>query len=43
MNNLAFGYHAAGQMSKAVPLYEETLELLKARLGAEPPSTRSPV
>ncbi len=39
MNNLAAGYHAAGQLDKALPLLEETLKLRKARLGADHPDT----
>jgi serine/threonine protein kinase len=39
MNNLALGYRAAGQLAKALPLYEETLKLRKAKLGADHPDT----
>ncbi|MFQ3650699.1 MAG: serine/threonine-protein kinase [Gemmataceae bacterium] len=39
MNNLAAGYHAAGQQAKALPLLEETLKLTKAKLGPDHPST----
>ncbi len=39
MNNLAEGYHAAGQLDKALPLLEETLKLMKAKLGADHPDT----
>ena len=39
MNNLAVGYHDAGQLDKALPLFEETLRLQKARLGADHPHT----
>jgi tetratricopeptide (TPR) repeat protein len=39
MNNLAFAYKASGQLVKAVPLYEETLQKLKAKLGPDHPDT----
>jgi tetratricopeptide (TPR) repeat protein len=35
MNNLAAAYWAAGQLDKAVPLYEQTLEKQKATLGPD--------
>ena len=35
MNNLALGYHAAGKLDLALPLWEETLKLRKAALGAD--------
>jgi tetratricopeptide (TPR) repeat protein len=39
MNNLALGYKDAGQLDKALPLFEETLKLMKAKLGADHPHT----
>ncbi len=39
MNNLAAGYWAGGKLDLAVPLFEETLKLEKARLGPEHPGT----
>ena len=39
MNNLAAAYQAAGQWDKALPLMEETLKLLKAKLGPDHPDT----
>jgi tetratricopeptide (TPR) repeat protein len=39
MNNLALGYRDAGQLDKALPLYEETLKLRKAKLGPDHPHT----
>jgi tetratricopeptide (TPR) repeat protein len=39
MNNLALGYRDAGQLDKALPLYEETLKLMKAKLGPDHPDT----
>jgi tetratricopeptide (TPR) repeat protein len=39
MNNLAMGYRAAGKLDLALPLYEETLKLSKAKLGADHPDT----
>src|SRR5262249_20928000 len=35
MNNLASSYYFAGQLDRALPLYEETLKLRKAKLGAD--------
>ncbi|HEV3344317.1 MAG TPA: tetratricopeptide repeat-containing protein, partial [Pirellulales bacterium] len=39
MDNLARGYHAAGNLDLALPLYEETLKLKKAKLGPDHLST----
>ena len=39
MNNLAFGYQAAGKLDRALPLFEETLALRKAKLGPDHPDT----
>jgi hypothetical protein len=39
MNNLAVGYQAARQLDKALPLFEETLKLRKAKLGPDHPDT----
>ena len=39
MNNLALTYQAAGKLNLAVPLFEETLKLKKAKLGPDHPST----
>jgi tetratricopeptide (TPR) repeat protein len=39
MGNLAEGYRAAGQRDRALPLYEETLKLTKAKLGPDHPDT----
>jgi tetratricopeptide (TPR) repeat protein len=39
MNNLAVGYSATGKLALALPLLEETLRLLKARLGPDHPDT----
>ena len=39
MNNLALGYQAAGKLDKALPLFEETLTLTKAKLGPDHPDT----
>jgi tetratricopeptide (TPR) repeat protein len=39
MNNLANGYRAAGKLDLALPLLEETLKLMKAKLGADHPDT----
>ena len=36
MNNLALAYKAAGRLSDALPLHEETLKLRKAKLGSGP-------
>jgi hypothetical protein len=34
MNNLAWGYEAADKIDLALPLYEETLELVKPKFGS---------
>jgi tetratricopeptide (TPR) repeat protein len=39
LNNLAGGYDVSGQVDKALPLYEETLRLRRAKLGAEHPQS----
>ena len=39
MNNLAVAYQAAGKLDRALPLYEETLALRKAKLGPDHPDT----
>ena len=39
MNNLAVAYQAAGKLDLALPLYEETLKLTKAKLGPDHPDT----
>ena len=39
MNNLAYGYYAAGKLGKAIPLWEETLEKMKVKLGLDHPLT----
>ena len=39
MNNLAGAYQAAGKRDLALPLYEQTLKLKKARLGPDHPDT----
>ena len=39
MNNLAAAYQAAGKLDLALPLFEETLKLRKAKLGPEHPDT----
>jgi eukaryotic-like serine/threonine-protein kinase len=39
MGNLPEGYRDAGQLALALPLYEETLKLTKAKLGADHPRT----
>ena len=39
MNNLAAGYQAAGKLDLALPLFEETLKLTKAKLGPDHPDT----
>ena len=33
MYNLAVAYQTAGRLSEALPLFEETLKLRKAKLG----------
>jgi tetratricopeptide (TPR) repeat protein len=39
MNDLAAAYEASGQFAKALPLLEETLEKMKAKLGPDHPNT----
>ena len=39
MNDLALGYHDAGNLDSALPMYEETLKRRKAKLGADDPDT----
>jgi hypothetical protein len=39
MSGLAESYHEAGKLDLALPLYEETLKLCKATLGANHPGT----
>ena len=39
MNNLAAAYQAAGKLDLALPLFEETLKLQKAKLGPDHPDT----
>ena len=39
MHNLASGYEAAGKRDLALPLFEETVQLRKAKLGADHPDT----
>jgi tetratricopeptide (TPR) repeat protein len=39
MNALAATYHAAGQLDKALPLFDETLRFRRARLGPANPET----
>jgi tetratricopeptide (TPR) repeat protein len=39
MNGLAFAYEKAGKLDQAVPLLEEILKLLKAKLGPAHPET----
>ena len=39
MNNLAAAYQAAGKLDRALPLFEETLALQKAKLGPDHPDT----
>jgi tetratricopeptide (TPR) repeat protein len=39
MANLAVGYLAAGKLDRALPLMEETLKLVKAKLGPDHPNT----
>jgi tetratricopeptide (TPR) repeat protein len=39
MNNLAGAYKSAGKLDLALPLFEETLKLHKAKLGPKHPST----
>jgi tetratricopeptide (TPR) repeat protein len=39
MNDLANGYRSAGKLDLALPLWEQTLKLAKAKLGADHPHT----
>jgi eukaryotic-like serine/threonine-protein kinase len=39
MGNLALAYRAAGKLELALPLFEETLKLRKAKLGPDHPQT----
>jgi tetratricopeptide (TPR) repeat protein len=39
MNNLAAAYRAAGQLDKALPLMEQTLDLKRKKFGPEHPET----
>jgi tRNA A-37 threonylcarbamoyl transferase component Bud32 len=39
LNNLATGYHRAGQLAEALPRYEEALRRRRAVLGADHPDT----
>ena len=39
MSNLAGAYQAAGKLDLALPLFEETLKLRKAKLGPDHPDT----
>ncbi len=39
MSNLAATYHFVGRLDKALPLFEQTLERMKAKLGLEHPDT----
>ena len=39
MNNLAAAYQDAGKLDLALPLFEETLKLTKAKLGPDHPDT----
>jgi len=39
MNNLAAAYWGAGKLDLALPLFEETLKLMKAKLGPDHPTT----
>ena len=41
MNNLAMGYQEAGKLDLALPLFEETLTRIKAKLGPDHPNTVS--
>jgi hypothetical protein len=41
MNNLAEGYRAAGKLDQALPLYEQTLALMKVKRGPDHPDTLS--
>ena len=39
MASLAQGYQIVGKMDRALPLFEETVRLMTARLGADHPET----
>ena len=39
MHNLAAAYQAAGQLDKALPLFEQTLAKRKEKLGLDHPNT----
>jgi hypothetical protein len=39
MNNLAEGYRATGRLDRALPLFEETLTLMRAKRGPDHPDT----
>jgi len=39
-NNLAYGYQAAGDLGRAIPLYQHTLEDMVRVLGADHPITQ---
>ena len=39
MNNLASGYRELGELDKAITLYEETVGLMKSKLGEDHPTT----
>ena len=39
MNNLAWGYQAAGKFDLALPLFEEVLVPIKAKFGPDHPNT----
>jgi eukaryotic-like serine/threonine-protein kinase len=39
MNNLAWGYQAAGKLDLALPLFEETLKAIRTKLGPDHPNT----
>ena len=39
MGNLALAYQKVGKLDLALPLYEETLKIQKAKLGLDHPNT----
>ena len=39
MNDLALAYEAAGKLDLALPLFTETLKIMKGKLGPEHPDT----
>ena len=39
MDNLALAYDDAGRLKESLPLHEKALELKKAKLGLDDPST----